>query len=249
MGVPIETVPQFCGPFSYGCDSETSENPFDNSFEMPLDLGYSEAGQTTEVVQANQALLGASVTSASQVQNICKSDDLSHEEYSASRSDDSPELNAKCLEYWTRPETNYIGTLEDLGIDDDKRRKLLDDFSADYWSRDMTMEGVNFAMGLDVTSPPSSGFWYEMVEEYMRRSLTKVIDKLPALSGMAITVQMAMPTNRYLAGHWRQGLELSLFWEKVPWTGSKQVVRQGEYRAPTWSWASVDGENPVSASE
>jgi hypothetical protein len=77
--------------------------------------------------------------------------------------------------------------------------------------------------------------WYDIVNDYSLTQLTVQEDKLPALSGMASRFH-AITKDDYLAGHWRIGLERSLFWE-----GTGQVFRVKPYRAPTWSWASTDG--------
>jgi hypothetical protein len=61
---------------------------------------------------------------------------------------------------------------------------------------------------------------------------------LRALAGVAEAVQVLsnMPKEDYLAGLWRRDLGKDLFWQLVG-TGTRL---QG-YRAPSWSWASVEG--------
>jgi hypothetical protein len=80
--------------------------------------------------------------------------------------------------------------------------------------------------------------WYLSVEAYCRRKLTFASDKLPAMAGIAARIQ-AITHDHYLAGHWRQELERSLFWS----LGYSEALcsRVKEYRAPSWSWASMDG--------
>ncbi|KAJ4377204.1 hypothetical protein N0V83_000027 [Neocucurbitaria cava] len=82
--------------------------------------------------------------------------------------------------------------------------------------------------------------WYSVVEQYSTRELTFESDKLPALAGIASRVR-AITHDQYLAGHWRRELERSLFWhmETEPNTGTPARVKK--YRAPSWSWASVNG--------
>lgn len=77
--------------------------------------------------------------------------------------------------------------------------------------------------------------WYEMVEQYSVRNLTKHTDKMMAIAGVAYFVQMS--TNlRYISGLWVETLPLNLLWTVV---GSPRV--RPERPVPTWSWASVDG--------
>lgn len=81
--------------------------------------------------------------------------------------------------------------------------------------------------------------WYWAVGEYSRRRLTFSSDKLPAMAGIASRVH-DITKDQYLAGHWRKELERSLFW----WTRSNSdyfgVRCVKPYRAPSWSWASMD---------
>jgi hypothetical protein len=80
-------------------------------------------------------------------------------------------------------------------------------------------------------------FWYSTVEDYAACRLTYAADKLPALTGIASRIH-AITKDDYLAGHWRRELPRSLFWS----TSSQynQPRRPVPYRAPSWSWASVD---------
>lgn len=82
--------------------------------------------------------------------------------------------------------------------------------------------------------------WYALVAEYTSRVLTNSADKLPALSGLAATVQ-AITRDTYLAGHWRAELERSLFWTTSVRPGAPMPRRCPQYRAPSWAWPSVDG--------
>jgi hypothetical protein len=81
-----------------------------------------------------------------------------------------------------------------------------------------------------------SQIWCDIVEEYSRKQLTFPDDKLPALSGIASRF-FSISKDDYIAGHWRRGLEKTLFWE-----GASKNFRVKSYRAPTWSWASVGYE-------
>jgi hypothetical protein len=84
--------------------------------------------------------------------------------------------------------------------------------------------------------------WYEAVTTYSDRQLTFASDKLPALAGIASRVH-TITKDKYLAGHWRRELERSLFWRRymMYWVSRPQNGRVKEYRAPSWSWASITG--------
>lgn len=95
-------------------------------------------------------------------------------------------------------------------------------------------------------------FWNEVVEAYCRRDLSWMRDKLPALSGVAhefsrildeeeLAATEGIPPLRYLAGLWDTRMHSQLCWTSGgPPPTSNYVVE--EYRAPTWSWASVEGD-------
>ena len=79
--------------------------------------------------------------------------------------------------------------------------------------------------------------WRTIVEQYSGLSLTLGKDKLPALSGLAKQMQRYRVGDQYLAGLWTETL-----WEDLLWyTMGKWKVShdESEWRAPTWSWASV----------
>ena len=81
--------------------------------------------------------------------------------------------------------------------------------------------------------------WIEIVEEYTRRELTHEKDKLIAIGGVAAQLEIAWE-DTYIAGMWRTSLIHHLAWSrlKVP---SKTYPPPSIYRAPSWSWASIDG--------
>jgi hypothetical protein len=81
--------------------------------------------------------------------------------------------------------------------------------------------------------------WYEMVRKYMACFLTKGSDRLPALSGLAKAVAESSGDD-YCAGIWRQGMIEGLLWCK-DWEGDGFFTKSAGYRAPSWSWAAVNG--------
>ena len=99
------------------------------------------------------------------------------------------------------------------------------------------------------------GIWRKLGGMYGRCDLTEPdTDKLMAISGLARVIQRELD-DQYLAGLWKKNLLGDLLWRvhktqrkiqgTVPdglyekrWDFSRRAER---YRAPSWSWASVDG--------
>ncbi|KAL6807344.1 heterokaryon incompatibility domain-containing protein [Trichoderma sp. SZMC 28013] len=80
--------------------------------------------------------------------------------------------------------------------------------------------------------------WMEVVETYAKLNLTKGSDKLPALSATARILAENMGDG-YLAGIWRGTLMEGLLWYvRAPL--SKHRPRGEDWRAPSWSWTSID---------
>jgi hypothetical protein len=90
-------------------------------------------------------------------------------------------------------------------------------------------------------------FWYIAVQEYSKRNMTKISDKLPAISGLASSVQQSLGYS-YLAGIWEEEFHSGLLWVPGGDPKSNNSTKRTTYRAPSWSWASVDGAivfNPI----
>ncbi len=77
--------------------------------------------------------------------------------------------------------------------------------------------------------------WQILCSHYSYRELTFPSDKLPAISGIASNFA-AKSHSQYLAGLWQDNLVHDLFWQS-----RDAATRPLEYRAPSWSWASLDG--------
>ncbi|MCJ1415394.1 hypothetical protein MMC32_001726 [Xylographa parallela] len=108
--------------------------------------------------------------------------------------------------------------------------------------------------------------WYNCVSEYTTRSLSMPSDKLAAISGLA--EKYAVPElGQYLAGLWEQDIFRGLAWTRVK-TGERSESQYMSYiaikakrtlaarsfkppllyRAPSWSWASVNGPVEIPSS-
>lgn len=95
--------------------------------------------------------------------------------------------------------------------------------------------------------------WAHVVEMYSRLNLTMTKDKLVALSGIAqlmATKVLGTQENptRYVAGLWYKYLESQLLWRLEPTfikhnrTFHHCARRPQEFRAPSFSWASIDAQ-------
>ena len=101
--------------------------------------------------------------------------------------------------------------------------------------------------------------WLDHVENYSARQLTFEDDKLTALSGLAARLQQTT-NDTYVAGLWWKYLIEDLCWRTYPinerptqgtaykgFTNTYEerncyMSRAAKYRAPTWSWVSLNGQ-------
>jgi hypothetical protein len=87
--------------------------------------------------------------------------------------------------------------------------------------------------------PGGRRLWQDILQNYCRRTLSRPSDKLPALSNLARIVQ-EQTGDTYVAGLWRSKLMEGLIWQATG-HASGMTSEPPEYRAPSWSWASIDG--------
>ena len=82
--------------------------------------------------------------------------------------------------------------------------------------------------------------WLKLVQHYTKLGITKVQDRLPALSGLAKMIQ-TQTNDTYVAGLWKSNLVEGLAWAL---SGkdfkAEELHNKRPYTAPTWSWASTD---------
>jgi hypothetical protein len=92
-------------------------------------------------------------------------------------------------------------------------------------------------------------WWEQVVHNYTSRQLTNSSDKLPALSGLA-QQRKQVRGGVYLAGLWQDSLFHDLCWYHVldynDVTSGGVGRRPAHYRAPSWSWASVNTDSGCS---
>jgi hypothetical protein len=81
--------------------------------------------------------------------------------------------------------------------------------------------------------------WAGIVEIYTASKLTYTSDKLVALSGIVKLMERALD-DQYCAGLWRKNLVTQLSWLSAC-DEQRLRPRPNPYRAPSWSWASLDG--------
>ncbi|KAH7070471.1 heterokaryon incompatibility protein-domain-containing protein [Paraphoma chrysanthemicola] len=88
--------------------------------------------------------------------------------------------------------------------------------------------------------------WMKLVSLYSSRQLSNRHDKLPAIGGIAMKIH-AETGVKYIAGLWEDSMLAGLSWQRAL---SAHPVRRSHtptfgdhssWRAPTWSWASIDG--------
>lgn len=88
--------------------------------------------------------------------------------------------------------------------------------------------------------------WLHILRTYTKSLLTVPSDRLVAIAGIAkqAAERGIKPSDDYLAGIWKSDLPNALLWNVL---GSKHgdgkpSFRPADYRAPSWSWASVEGD-------
>ncbi|KAF2418947.1 HET-domain-containing protein [Tothia fuscella] len=77
--------------------------------------------------------------------------------------------------------------------------------------------------------------WQSLVGDCSVLKLTKAQNRLPALSGIA-----KFNSSKYLGGIWKEHLPSDLYWTSHA-ASESPFTRPERYRAPSFSWASIDG--------
>ncbi|CAJ0553238.1 Ff.00g117500.m01.CDS01 [Fusarium sp. VM40] len=99
---------------------------------------------------------------------------------------------------------------------------------------DINTKGIPSEGQVSISKDLILKLWYRLLWIYGERKLSKPSDKLPAISGLASIFAKRLD-DQYVAGLWRSDLVVGLSWEGL------HCKRVEKYRAPSWSWVSVDG--------
>lgn len=144
------------------------------------------------------------------------------------------------------------------------RQKMQTKAEADYFSwtprsSDRFLNGKRPTLGPGATESSLRNYtfstltdrWYQIVEDYSNRILSRPEDKLPALSGFAAEWKRINPEDDYLAGIWKSEIFKGLTW--FPSSASGHIRRRlpesdapwppsSPFKGiPSWSWAAFDG--------
>ncbi|KAI1390602.1 HET-domain-containing protein [Hypoxylon trugodes] len=120
-------------------------------------------------------------------------------------------------------------------------------------------EFLRIRRSLGISADPGTDlfwcYWYQLLGEYTTRKLTVPTDKLPAVAGAAALFRTPRPDSTYVAGLWKEDIVRGLLWcahyDHMPgrrvWGISTTdrisvLTKPAKKRAPSWSWASVDGQ-------
>jgi hypothetical protein len=79
--------------------------------------------------------------------------------------------------------------------------------------------------------------WHELVQEPTQYDLTYSGDISPAIQGLAKRMHLECGCA-YYAGIWETHLHADVLWRSM---GREGICRSSTWRAPSWSWASVQG--------
>jgi len=107
--------------------------------------------------------------------------------------------------------------------------------SEDVYIRDL-VPGKLSSWYRDKEEAMKDKLWSRVIEAYSKTNLTYPTDKLIALSGIAREAQQLFKSP-YAAGLWKCHLPYSLLW-----TADQNAYLPKPYIAPSWSWASINGE-------
>ncbi|RSL42298.1 hypothetical protein CEP54_015528 [Fusarium duplospermum] len=103
---------------------------------------------------------------------------------------------------------------------------------------DLQPEWMKDDMGQLNTEQDWASAWRSRVEHYVETRLTEESDRLIAFSGIAQAFGSSHGiVHEYLAGLWRCHLPITLCW----YVANSRTSRSSRYKAPSWTWASVDG--------
>ena len=118
----------------------------------------------------------------------------------------------------------------------------IDDSTGDKFLKESLTTILQGNLDNALTSSQMHVLWDDLVQHYMKCNLTMSKDKLVAISGIVKRLQPLFKTD-YLAGLWRDDLLKQLLWQVESLVETRRFLageKRPEYRAPSWSWASID---------
>ncbi|KAK8113053.1 heterokaryon incompatibility protein [Apiospora sp. TS-2023a] len=108
----------------------------------------------------------------------------------------------------------------------------------------LTLQGVIWQCQNGIVKGPDTGKWSFFPSSYHCRNMTNPRDKFHAVAGLARRYRDATG-DRYVAGLWESQFLESLLWHHAPdnqYSLPPAIHGRPEiYRAPSWSWASING--------
>jgi hypothetical protein len=107
------------------------------------------------------------------------------------------------------------------------------------WNLDVKYHSGRLQQGLVEGAEETYAMWNDLCESLSSKNLTVPTDMPMILSSLAEQFASALPSDSYVAGHWRSTLPRSLLWE-VQGTLMHDVENPLPYIAPSWSWLSLD---------
>ncbi|ORY18230.1 heterokaryon incompatibility protein-domain-containing protein, partial [Clohesyomyces aquaticus] len=134
--------------------------------------------------------------------------------------------------------THSDGGVEDWSFDETELERTRREFQVELskLDREGSSKGAHASTATDANNTRDIyGLWHRIVGSYSRRDVSHPSDKLPAISAIAAEFSR-LSNDDYLAGLWRSNLARDLLWR----TPQPETHRPPQWRAPSWSWASVD---------
>ncbi|OAQ69833.1 heterokaryon incompatibility protein [Pochonia chlamydosporia 170] len=108
----------------------------------------------------------------------------------------------------------------------------------DIWT---FVDTIPFNLALPVLGRSGGANWSDLVRLYSSRELSfPSNDKFAALGAVA-EVYSDLYHDEYVAGLFASELPAALCWRVVDAGTTPNILRSSEFRAPSWSWASIDG--------
>ncbi|ERF71153.1 hypothetical protein EPUS_05982 [Endocarpon pusillum Z07020] len=89
--------------------------------------------------------------------------------------------------------------------------------------------------------------WRQSLILYTELQMSNSMDKLAAIAGYAKFLGSVIRC-KYMYGLWKDDLHVELLWKSVYATSTLKCVTRAVDRAPSWSWASIDGRVSMSLS-